>query len=152
MKTLLILSDTHNNIKDMEKLVPIMKDSDYIIHLGDYQKDIKLFREFSQKIYSVKGNCDGGGDDLLLEIEKVKLLLTHGDRYSVKTTLYNLLLRAKEVGANAVLYGHTHIAKTEEIDKITFINPGTLSLYSEKTYAYCVISGNKIVSKTVNIY
>ena len=151
MKTLLILSDTHNNIKALEQLSSIMKDSDYIIHLGDYQKDIMLFREYSNKIYSVKGNCDGGGEDLVLEIENTKLLLTHGDKYSVKTTLTNLLFRAKEIGANVVLYGHTHIPKIEEYDGITFINPGTLSYYGEKTYCYLVINGNKTVSKIVSI-
>ena len=42
MKKLLILSDTHGNISAMEKLKTIMAESDYIIHLGDNEKDINL--------------------------------------------------------------------------------------------------------------
>ena len=44
MKTILVLSDTHGNLSDMEKLKGIMAESDYVFHLGDYQSDILAFK------------------------------------------------------------------------------------------------------------
>ena len=151
MKKLLILSDTHGNISGLEKLKEIMAESDYIIHLGDHQKDIKLYREFDNKIYSVLGNCDGCGPDKIIEIEDLKILLTHGDKHRVKSGLLNLFLHAKEVGVNVVLFGHTHSSLIEEKDGVTFINPGALGGFWGKSYCYAVVHKNKITAKIVDV-
>ena len=151
MKKLLILSDTHGNISALEKLRDIMAESDYIIHLGDHQKDIKLFKEFDSKIFSVLGNCDGGGCDEFVEIDGLKIMLTHGDRYGVKSGLLNLYMKAKEQGVNAVFFGHTHQAVIEEKDGITFINPGTLKGFFGKSYCYAVVYNGKITAKIVEV-
>ena len=152
MKKIFVLSDTHGNISSIEKLVDVIKESDYVFHLGDYSRDILAFsREFGDKIHFVKGNCDGGGNDLILQIEDLKVMLTHGDRYGVKGGLLRLALYAKEKGVNVVFYGHTHVADITEQDGITFINPGTTKGFFEKTYCYTVIYGNKITSKIVRI-
>ena len=151
MKTVIVLSDTHANFSALEKLLPKMKENDYVFHLGDYERDLLAYqKELNGKLRSVKGNCDGGGNDLILEIENLKIMLTHGDRYSVKRSNFNLLLRAKEVGANVVFYGHTHCADIEEIDGITFINPGCCNRWSENTYCYAVLNNGKITAKIVN--
>ena len=150
MKTIIILSDTHHNFSALEKLLPKMEENDYVFHLGDNESDIMQYRkELGSKIYSVAGNCDGGGEDLVLEVEGLKILLTHGDRYGVKNSLYKLLLRAKEIGANLVFYGHTHISMIEKIDGITFINPGCTTNYIENSYCYAVLHQGKITAKIV---
>jgi putative phosphoesterase len=128
-----------------------MAESDYIIHLGDNEKDINLYREFSQKIFSVAGNCDGGGSDKIIEIEGLKILLTHGDKYRVKSGITNLFFHAKEIGVNVVMFGHTHSSLIEEVEGITFINPGTLKGYFDKSYCYAVIYDGKITAKIVNV-
>lgn len=152
MKTLFIISDTHGNKEGINKLLPIMEESDYIIHLGDFCTDFKgMPSEIYDKLYFVKGNCDGGGDDAFIEIEDLKIMLTHGDRYGVKQSLTKLYLKAKESLVDVVLYGHTHTPLIEEYDGITFINPGTLSIYGKKTYCYAVINKDKITSKIVEI-
>ena len=152
MKTVIAISDTHGNFSSLEKLLPKMQENDYVFHLGDHERDILSYsKELKNKIYSVKGNCDGGGEDLTLEIEGLKILLTHGDRYSVKRSNFNLLLRAKEVGANVVFYGHTHCELIEEIDGITFINPGCMTRWSESTYCYAVLHNGKITAKIVKV-
>ncbi len=152
MKKIIVFADTHGNVSSIEGLVGIIKESDYVFHLGDYQRDILSFREFSDKIYSVKGNCDGGGEDLIVEIEDVKLLLTHGDRYGVKSGLDALVRKAKELGVDAVFFGHTHDAYLEKHDGIYFINPGTTKGFYKKTYCYTVIQGKQITSKIVPIF
>jgi len=130
MKTLFVISDTHGNGEKIKKLLPIMEESDYVIHLGDYITDTRYLSEkVYEKLYAVKGNCDGGGDDLIIEVENKKILLTHGNRYGVKQGNLKLLLKAKEIGVDAVFFGHTHKSLAEEVDGITFVNPGTLSRY-----------------------
>ena len=127
MKTLFIISDTHGNREGLNNLLPIISESHYFIHLGDFCSDIKdMPSEIYDKLYFVKGNCDGGGEDGYLGIEDVKIMITHGDRYGVKQSLTKLYLKAKEQGVNVVLYGHTHIPDIQEYNGITFINPGTL--------------------------
>ena len=115
MKTAIIISDTHGNISAMEKVLPIMQESDYVFHLGDHQRDIELFeRDIKGKIISVKGNCDGGGEEIFTEIEGVKIIAVHGDRYGVKSTPMKIYLRAKELGANDTLFAD----KRETIHRI----------------------------------
>ncbi len=152
MKSIVVVSDTHGNFSALEKLLPIMKESDYVFCLGDYQRDILAYkRELGDKIYSVSGNCDGGGGELILEIEGNKILLTHGHEYNVKSSLYRLVLRAKELGVNTVFYGHTHQSDIVCEDGITFINPGCATRFGESSYCYAVIYNGKITVTIVPI-
>ena len=152
MKTFFIMSDTHGNTAEMKKLLPIMEESDFVIHLGDYATDKRCLSEkVYEKLYAVNGNCDGGGDDLIIEAEGKKILLTHGDRYGVKKGLTELFFKAKEINADAVFYGHTHISDVTETGGVLLINPGTLSAYGEKTYCYAVIADGKITAKIVKV-
>ena len=53
MKKIVIISDTHANFSALEALFPIMKESDYLFHLGDFQRDIKHYeRELGDKVIS----------------------------------------------------------------------------------------------------
>ena len=152
MKTIVTISDTHGNFSAIDKILPIINENDFCFHLGDFQRDILAYRnDIKSKVYSVKGNCDGGGDDEILQIEKAKILITHGDRYGVKSSLYSLFLRAKELGVNLVFYGHTHNADIIEKDGIYLVNPGAMKAFGQSSYAYTVIHGEKIVCKIVNI-
>ena len=67
----------------------------------------------------------------------------------VSTSLYKLTLRAKELGANVVFYGHTHIPLIEEIDGIKLVNPGAMNGYTEKSYCYAVFHQGKVTVKNV---
>ncbi|MCQ2399815.1 MAG: metallophosphoesterase family protein, partial [Clostridia bacterium] len=86
MKTAIVFSDTHGNIRALKKLDEIMAETDYIFHLGDNASDFKEFKEkYPQKCHAVLGNCDGGYGDGTVEIEGVKVFYTHGHEYKVKT-------------------------------------------------------------------
>ncbi len=152
MKTIIVLSDTHGNFTAIDKILPLINEADYCIHLGDYQRDVLSYRnEIKAKIYSVKGNCDGCGEEQVLDIDGIKTLIVHGDKYGVKSSLFKLYLRAKEIDAKLVLYGHTHIADKQEKDGILFVNPGAMTRYMSNSYAYIVIHEKKITCKIVNI-
>ena len=55
-----------------------------------------------------------------------KILFTHGHGFSVKLGMERLYEAAKLNAADLVLYGHTHEAKTEYIDGIHYVNPGSV--------------------------
>ena len=152
MKTIVALSDTHGNTQAINSLIGLFGESDYVVHLGDGARDMKgFYADFGEKIYQVNGNCDVvayGLKHFVLEIEKVKVLLTHGDLYGVKNGLKRLVEFAKSEDCSVVLYGHTHEAKIEEIEGVMLINPGSLSYFAaEKSIAYVIINGEKVVAK-----
>jgi len=155
MKTVTVLSDTHGNRRAIEKLNGILAESDYIIHLGDTSGDGSHIRGlYGGKTFLVNGNCDAvklGENELVIEIEGVKIFATHGHLYSAKTTLLRLAARAKELGCKLCLYGHTHAAREDEIDGVTLINPGCMTRYSQNSYCYLVINGDKFTAKIVQI-
>ena len=77
MKTAIVISDSHGNLRAIRKLYEIMEESDYVFHLGDYRRDIDEFEErFPEKVYSVYGNCDGYSGEGEVTIEGVKVFYT----------------------------------------------------------------------------
>ena len=155
MKRLIAVSDSHGNAKGIEKLLPLIKENHYFVHLGDGLSDLKVaLDECSKKTYFCSGNCDfypGVLDEDILEIEGVKIFYCHGHRYGVKGGLGSLAKRAKELGCSLALYGHTHQAGVSEIDGVTLVNPGSLRYpFGEGgSYAYIVINGEKITAVIV---
>ncbi len=152
MKKIVVISDTHNNIRALEKIYPVLKESDMVIHCGDGAGDLKYFPDIKE-VHFVRGNCDGlNGDELLLNVEDRKILIVHGHNFGVKSTLSRLAEYAKQKGADTVFYGHNHRAEFNEIDGITLINPGNLSKYSvNHSYCYVVINGKKLVYSFVPV-
>lgn len=156
MTTVTVLSDTHGNRRAIDKIGNILEESDVIIHLGDTSADGSYIRKlYGAKTVLVNGNCDPlklGEDETVTEIEGVKIFATHGHLYSAKSTLLKLASRAKELGCQIALYGHTHGAREDEIDGVKLINPGCMTRYSQNSYCYIAIHGGKTVSKIVEIY
>lgn len=155
MKTITVISDTHGNMSRLTQLYGIFQESDFIVHLGDTSSDGSRIRaEFGDKTILINGNCDLpklGEDEKVLQIEGVKIFLTHGHLYSAKTTLSRLKDRAKELGCPLALYGHTHCANECELDGVTLVNPGNMSRYSQNSYCYLVINGDNFTSKIVKL-
>ena len=119
---------------------------DQIIHLGDHVRDADLLAaEITCPVARVAGNCDLMelcNNQLILDFEGVRLLLTHGHLYGVKSNLMRLTYAAMEVGAQAALFGHTHSPLLQEHGGITLFNPGACSSYSPR-YGVIRISGGK---------
>ena len=152
MKTIVAISDTHGNVKAVEGLYGLFSECDYIVHLGDGYRDMKtLYQEFGSKIYQVDGNCDVTVSPLkyfILEVEDVKILLTHGDMFGVKISLTRLADFALKNDCRVALYGHTHQADVQTVNGVTLVNPGSLSYFTaQKSIAYIVVNGSKVVVK-----
>ena len=151
MKKITVVSDTHGNLSALQKLFPIFAESDYIIHLGDTSADgTMILKEFPDKTYLLNGNCDAcklGENELVLEVEGVKIFACHGDKYGVKRGYDNIAYKAEQEGCQVALFGHTHAPIEKTVGEITLFNPGTLRRYATDTYLYLVIANGKPVGK-----
>lgn len=127
-----VVADSHGNLYLLDKVLSLMEDVDMIIHLGDYCRDIvKLNEKYNKKIVYVKGNNDYGLDitsDKIIDIEGVRIFMTHGHKYGVYYDLSRLSYKALEEKADVVLYGHTHMQSRDDYNGIAFLNPGSTSL------------------------
>jgi putative phosphoesterase len=140
---ILVISDTHGNAERAFTAHTRSEPVDVIIHLGDGSADAELLREaLDVPVISIAGNCDPGSHaprEHVWLCEGKRILLTHGDAYHVKSGLARLLRRAQEVGADAVLFGHTHLSVSVNHSGLLLINPGTLANYSHNR-SYCVLT------------
>ena len=149
MKTAIVISDTHGRRANLKLIEPILPETDYLFFLGDGIGDIReLSLKYPQKVVAVLGNCDGGHGTQVLEVEGVKIMLTHGHDYGVKRGLLDLYYKACEVGAKVVFYGHTHQSNVTTEGNVTMINPGALSAYLP-SYAYVIFDNGKVYEKIV---
>ena len=116
--TLLVFSDSHGRVsKILEAYGKQIKKPDAVIFLGDGLRDIS-YCDFEVPLLCVSGNCDvfstfgsvSAEEELIMTLGGKKIMMTHGDRYSVKSTLSRACLAAVRNEADILLFGHTHMA------------------------------------------
>jgi putative phosphoesterase len=146
---ILVMSDTHENYPLALCAIEMAWPVDAVIHLGDCITDAdQLSHVLAVPLMRVAGNCDFNADaprEFVWECEGKRLLLLHGDRFGVKSGLGRLEKYAAEVGVDAVLYGHTHVATVTTLSGMLFINPGTLLKTSAfKSFAIVEVNPNGV--------
>lgn len=152
MKKIIFLTDTHGNKKAINSIKSELDSADYIFHAGDHFYDIDdLKKACPEKVFTVYGNCDGGGEEEFFTIEGVKILLVHGDRYKVKFSLLRLSMRAEEIGANLVCFGHTHKPLIAEQNGITYVNAGNMTNFGGKSYAKIYIDNGSLKAEIIKL-
>ena len=125
-------------------LLRAVRRPDGILFLGDGLRDAESL-EADIPWYMVKGNCDWFGgerpDEIVMALGGHTLLLTHGHKYGVKSGTGALLHHAAEVGADVVVYGHTHTPDLQIVDAgetvggkilekpIYLFNPGSIGSF-----------------------
>ena len=127
---ILVVADTHKNFEVLDLCVKKNPDADMIIHLGDGEhefNDIRSKYPQTAMIY-VRGNCDFGNHN---EVHVAKaggyrIFCCHGHTLGVHDGLGDLVATAKKNKCSIALYGHTHLYKTEVIDGVFVMNPGSL--------------------------
>lgn len=152
---ILVFSDSHGEIFNMKKIIRLYLDElSLLVHLGDTVDDFKnVLKEFPNiPFVSVKGNNDyfafDSSEELLMTFQGVKCLFTHGHKYSVKQGTIKVESRARELNADIVFFGHTHIPYSECIGRIVFINPGSVA-GSFPTFALVELDDGNIISYDV---
>lgn len=130
---ILVLSDSHSSLRFMRRCVELIKPQ-AVVHLGDYYDDAETLKELYPHIelHQVPGNCDRYRcppwvhDRLCYDVCGVRLFMTHGHKYGVKSNTAMLVAEARTMGAQAALYGHTHQAEAyQEPGGMWVMNPGT---------------------------
>ena len=125
----LVLSDTHRSLGYACDCIE-RESPDVVLHLGDHLSDAEelSYAYDEPDFYYVPGNCDYAPTvqpSLTLELGGVRIFMTHGHLFGVKQDVSALLARAKELGAQIALFGHTHIAMLEQREGVWLMNPGT---------------------------
>jgi len=126
-----VLSDSHGDHEAIDELLERMGYLDAVCFLGDVARDAYhigdrlLQMPGSPRPYSVRGNNDWGSIlplDQLIELGGVRIYMTHGHMIA---SVLSLCYRAKEMGADIALFGHTHQPFCERMDGVLLVNPGS---------------------------
>lgn len=151
-----VFSDSHGDFATLRKVVEARPDADLFLHLGDGERDFKqLQKRFPEKeMRFVQGNNDWSGDAEivdLLRLEGKRILMTHGHTFTVKHGLERLEAYGRGVRADAVLYGHDHIAAIHYEDGLYLINPGSITTvpHGNPSYAMLDITREALVPNIV---
>lgn len=154
---ILVISDVHGNIELMNKIIK-ENNVDLKIFCGDLQKNDKniLSKNFD---YYVTGNADYFHLDEIkeLEIDKVKILLTHGHLFETfweKINFDKLYKLGELLKVKLIIHGHDHLSVIEEKNKIIRFNPGSITYprgNNKASYGIIEIKNGKII-KLKHIY
>lgn len=110
---IIVFSDTHGNYSAMHKIFKRNGDADLFIFLGDGERDLDSLKVqyLDKKIVNVSGNCDFASltpeNDIYMTDDGIKIFFTHGHKWGVKYSTDRLFYKAKEIGAQIALFGHT---------------------------------------------
>ncbi|MGI6202539.1 MAG: YfcE family phosphodiesterase [Eubacteriales bacterium] len=116
-----ILSDSHGDMSRLRKVMKMHDDADVFVHLGDGVREFAAAAALlkDKRIISVAGNCDifyqgeMPPSEVVTQLDGFVFFFTHRHKYRVKYSDIALIARARELGADAVFYGHTHVAHCE---------------------------------------
>ncbi len=157
---LIVISDAHGKAKRITKAVNETLDADYLFYLGDKVVDLQKAKanfNTNPTIVYVKGNRDFSCQAAIEEttvVEGKKIFLTHGHKYSLKWGKNKLYYRSQEIGADIVLFGHTHIRYAKVEKGTLFFNPGSISLPRDQkpaSYGVVEIKNDRIEYEHKNI-
>lgn len=146
---ILVLSDSHRSMAGIYNAIDAVK-PDHVIHLGDLMEDAEQasYAYPTLPICMVPGNCDGwtnAESKKQITLGGYSILLSHGHLWGVKSGYDRAVAEARAVGADILLFGHTHQALCCQLeDGLWMLNPGS----SRSTYGLIEIDGKEIRCST----
>lgn len=141
MTVLGVISDTHGLLRPeaVEKLHGV----DRILHAGDIgAPEILKGLQKIAPVTAVRGNVDRGAwaqripTSEVIDVEGVSICMLH--------ILDELDLKPKAAGFGAVVYGHSHVPKSEVENGVLYFNPGSAG---PRRFKLPVTVGKLIVEK-----
>ena len=131
---ILVVSDTHGDFRSLVAALGLLGRSvQALVHLGDGSGDVKAAMRYgapTPPAFGVRGNVDADSSVPLarrFDAEGRLVMLAHGHRYPLGDGVASLVYAAKEAGARAFFFGHTHVPYCEERSGVLLLNPGSLS-------------------------
>ncbi|MGZ4733544.1 MAG: metallophosphoesterase family protein [Terriglobales bacterium] len=117
-----VISDTHGLLRP--EAVAALHGSDYIIHAGDIG-DPLILTKLAQiaPVTAIRGNVDR--DAWARKIPVTNVLEVAGASIYVLHNVNELDLKLEAGGFAVVVFGHSHVAKTEMKNGVLYFNPGS---------------------------
>lgn len=142
----LVLSDSHGRPGALHQAIEA-ENPHAVLFLGDGVADAEKMREEypALPIFTVPGNCDWGSLDepeRLIELDGVRILMLHGHTRGVKYHSMNAYYAAREMGADVLLYGHTHRPMVDYDGTTYTMNPGSIRYTG--TYGVLLLENGKV--------
>lgn len=145
-----IISDLHGYPEQFKKAEKILQGADMVLCAGDIMYHgprnpilegynpaglADIIAGTKLPLLMVKGNCDSEVDLMVLDLPLfspaavydaggTRFLVLHGH----KNTDEELSAMGKKMGANVVVTGHTHVKRCIELNGVTLLNPGSISV------------------------
>ncbi len=155
IKTIGIISDTHDNLPNVHKAVDIFNKHKVflVIHCGDFVAPFTLtaFKDLQCPLIGVFGNCDGEKDYMLTQAEKLKFSIFEPP-YITSINNKRILITHKPIelptDIDILLYGHTHKSeiKYKQNNTKLIVNPGEASgwLFNEPSIAILDLTTSQV--------
>lgn len=132
-----VVSDTHNNIKNIKRIISLFNDEDVssVIHTGDIasEKALDQFSTLNAKLIGVYGNNDRNESGLEGIAKKYSFKFQNPPKsikiLNKKITIFHEPDKidsfiAENPGVDLILHGHTHRYRNEVKDNTLIFNPG----------------------------
>ncbi|MEC8077595.1 MAG: YfcE family phosphodiesterase [Pseudomonadota bacterium] len=137
IKKITVISDTHGVLA--EEIIPLLNDSDVIVHAGDIMSTdiLRKLQSYTDNVIAVAGNNDlphsySNVEDkkIISKLNKVEhftinndlVTVEHGDRFGHHPS--HDALRSEYPKSKLVIYGHTHNQICDMSADPWVINPG----------------------------
>ena len=96
---------------------------------------IAMLNPMKNDICAVRGNCEAEVDQMVLDFPVMAdyALILYGERnlYATHRHIYNENNLPPLKNGDILIYGHTHVLKTEKREDYTLLNPGSVSIPKE---------------------
>ncbi|MFA9381636.1 MAG: YfcE family phosphodiesterase [Acetanaerobacterium sp.] len=156
---IIVISDTHRNYRVLREIVQKHEhEAKMFLFAGDGERELDHIKaEYEGAVFcAVRGNCDFASMEKASRVviaDGVRIFLTHGDRYGVKSGTGRLLAAARENGAKIAVFGHTHVAHCVYEEGIHLLNPGSAASprSGRPSYGVVDITPNGIVPFIVEL-
>lgn len=150
MMEILIFSDSHGDTHRMHRVIKTHPDATHVLFCGDGLQDLMTLEAAFPKLVflSVRGNCDSFSfsdtpTERTFTLLGHRFLMMHGHTHGVKGGYGVAAAYAMALGADILLFGHTHNPYEGYIDvrekKIHLFNPGSIG---ETSYGVLTIKEN----------
>lgn len=128
---LIVTSDSHGKSSAIESAVRKHNNADVIVFCGDGYRDIDYIGYMfpTKMMIAVRGNCDWNCK--LLDVQEItlcrkKIFITHGHLFGVKQDYGTIIAHGKSIGADIIIFGHTHRQTVFAENNMLVLNPGSI--------------------------
>jgi putative phosphoesterase len=138
-KKILVFSDTHGSIQSLKAVLDWAKNNSppagticAAAFLGDGISDLQPAANaagFFSDWKIVGGNNDYGAvvpETAVFEFADHRFFMCHGHRHSLYGGYHTIIAAARNSGADAALFGHSHVPFQKNADGLLLVNPGSI--------------------------